>query len=758
MAGPCFLYRVVSIDKNSPLGTGSYGAVYKAKCDELECAAKVIHEALIINDPLNFHDEDEGRIVERFHQECHFLSELKHPNIVQYLGTHSEKPALGRPSVVLLMELMDESLTHHLEHLPNPLPFHIEIDICSDIALALAYLHANHIIHRDLTGNNVLLFAGKRAKVTDFGVSKFIDPNMLQHSSMSLCPGTQVYMPPEALEELRSPHYTVKLDCFSYGVLCIQIFTREFPKPAPRYEEINSPDTRQRIRGVVSENVRRKNHINMVNPDHSLLPTVLECLKDEERERPSSQELCHRLTLLKSETQYLESREHNTSNGETHDRTNGAHRCTVRRFERELENFRNRCDQLRTELESVQDDHRREITIKNNLIEQQSTRIANFEQDRYHKEQEHQLTEQGLRDEQRRCEGLRSQLSSLDQLLQEKNLNIQMLQNQVEELSQDVSLKSRLLREFQERKESFVKLELTWREGPNACVDLRREPDAVREGDMIYFKYFWGKSVYRYNIADESWWELPSCPVSSFSMAVLDNLLTVIGGKNSDLNPVNTLLSFSHKKWTSVFPSMQVARYWTISAHWECFLIVMGGEGRERKLLDDVEILNLETRQWNSVSSLPRPMDSATAAICGDHLYIGGGSQVGTSRYVVVCSLPNLLATVATPSTIREVSKERTWKQIDDFPLLKTALVSAKDFIFAVGGKDDSDLPSSAVYVFSAINDQWEKISDMKYARSSCFAISLPKNEIMVVGGINKQIEPEKTTIRLIEIALVKEQ
>ena len=66
-----FTYNVVVVDRSSPLGTGSYGAVYKAKCDELYCAAKVIHEALLLNNP-NYQGQGEARIIENFYRECHF--------------------------------------------------------------------------------------------------------------------------------------------------------------------------------------------------------------------------------------------------------------------------------------------------------------------------------------------------------------------------------------------------------------------------------------------------------------------------------------------------------------------------------------------------------------------------------------------------------------------------------------------------------------------------------------------------------------
>ena len=139
---------------------------------------------------------------------------------------------------VLLMELLDESLTKMLECLQQSLAYYIQVDICHDVALAIAYLHSNNI-HRDLSSNNVLIIAGRRAKVTDFGMSKLAGaaPTM---TPLTMCPGTLVYMPPEALRE--PPRYTMKLDCFSEGVIMIQVCTRLWPEPGPRTQLV--PDSR----------------------------------------------------------------------------------------------------------------------------------------------------------------------------------------------------------------------------------------------------------------------------------------------------------------------------------------------------------------------------------------------------------------------------------------------------------------------------------------------------------------------------------
>ena len=226
-----FRFKNVQLLKDQSLGIGSYLAVCKAKCNDLICAAKIIHPTLFNPTALQqIAPQREHRLpIRRFEQECEFMSAIRHPNIVQYLDifrdTDTRLP-------VLLMELMDDSLTHYLESSTQPIPYHIQVNICHDITLALSYLHSNNIIHRDLSSNNVLLCGNISvlAKVTDFGMARLGDINpQATHFTNTMCPGTDVYMPPEAVQD--KPVYTEKIDCFSFGVIIVQILTREFPKP-----------------------------------------------------------------------------------------------------------------------------------------------------------------------------------------------------------------------------------------------------------------------------------------------------------------------------------------------------------------------------------------------------------------------------------------------------------------------------------------------------------------------------------------------
>ena len=324
----CALLKMASvpdfvIHHKDILGSGSYGKVCKAKWGQLPCAAKLLHDSLI----QYCFSYAGNRIVAKFQQECQFLSTIQHPNIVQYLATVTDSQS---PWPALLMELMDESLTKFLGRSTGPLPYHSQLNICYDVALALSYLHSlrpNAIIHRDLSSNNVLLIGeGSRAKVTDFGMSKLVDmfskqppppgtvaPQLLTGAAslgtvppqpMTQYPGTLVYMPPEASVD----NYTTMLDCFSFGVLTIQILTKNFPNPGPRIVHNTIWTVPINVVSIpICEVDRRRNDIVLVDQSHSLRPMALACLKDRDTERPTADQLCDNLASLKTEQDYTRS-------------------------------------------------------------------------------------------------------------------------------------------------------------------------------------------------------------------------------------------------------------------------------------------------------------------------------------------------------------------------------------------------------------------------------------------------------------------
>ena len=265
-----FLYQGFYIKKEVCLGSGLYGEVYKADCDQLPCAAKILH-----NHP------DRDTILNKIEQERALLGSIRHPYIAHFLDITLD-PETKQP--VLLMELLDESLTALLERSqPQPLAYHIQVDISHDMALAVAYLHSKNIIHRDLSSNNVLIIAGRRAKVTDFCMFGIDVSDADNHApimtSLTEQPKCLDYMPPEALR--KPPNHTKKLDCYSEGVIMMQICTLRPP-----------------------ERAERMNHMELISSTHPFLPIINKCFNTEEKDRPSAADVCDSLSKLKAATEY----------------------------------------------------------------------------------------------------------------------------------------------------------------------------------------------------------------------------------------------------------------------------------------------------------------------------------------------------------------------------------------------------------------------------------------------------------------------
>ena len=404
-----FAYHNIQLYKSESLGSGSYGGVCKAT-DGLLCAAKIMHPTLF-----DLCDPGTDSYLCKFREECHLLSLARHPNVVQYLATYYD-PDTRLP--VLLMEFCDESLTAFLEQSPRPLSYHLQLNICLDIALALVYLHSNGLIHRDLTGNNVLMIARTRAKITDFGMSKIATGNP-RMTALTLCPGNLLYMSPEALDEAKS--YTAKLDIFSFGVIVIQILTRQFPNPTDRFQTIHDPRYDKEVRLVVPETERRQAHLQLIPDTHSLKPLALQCLK-KEMQRPSALQLSERLSELKQAPQYTDSMHQAQNSSEIqqlHQQLEGQRILTEAKT-REASEHQARCTQLQriVEAKDRQLQENQQIIETKDLEIQENQRILATNQHAIEtKEKQLQQTQQQLRDSQKVVEQFQQSLQHKDKTI-----------------------------------------------------------------------------------------------------------------------------------------------------------------------------------------------------------------------------------------------------------------------------------------------------------------------------------------------------
>ena len=262
------------------LGHGSYATVLELEYMGLKCAGKKIHELLL-------RQGDTSYTVRRFEEECRLLSQVRHPNIVQFLGVYFQQ---GVRVPILVMEFLPTNLTSCIEQY-GILPKEISYSILHDVALGLCYLHSQTppIIHRDLSSNNVLLTPNLIAKISDLGVARILDITPLQVSHMTQTPGTPAYMPPEVM--VANPNYNKSVDEFSYGIMMIHIFSGRWPEPqiGP-----NRTETDGRLIPV-TEAERREVFLQAIGNDHPLMDLVLKCINNHPQTRAHASEIVVRL-------------------------------------------------------------------------------------------------------------------------------------------------------------------------------------------------------------------------------------------------------------------------------------------------------------------------------------------------------------------------------------------------------------------------------------------------------------------------------
>ena len=114
-------------------------------------------------------------------------------------------------------------------------------------------------------------------------MSKIFDIQQIQQALHTAAPGTQAYMPPEALSP--TPQYGTKLDVFSFGVLSLYTANQEFPSVH------EPPMTTTVVRNKEVQIFKRKHWIDKMGVDHPLYHLAVQCLQDHPDQRPSTKVL-----------------------------------------------------------------------------------------------------------------------------------------------------------------------------------------------------------------------------------------------------------------------------------------------------------------------------------------------------------------------------------------------------------------------------------------------------------------------------------
>ena len=264
----------LTIFTDDKIGLGAFGVVFKGSYEFRPCAVKVLHAvAMQIQTDLPAGQENETANT-AFERECEFLKSFQHPNVVQHLSTDKHPKSGG---TVLVTELMNCNLKSYLSSLgEKSLTSHCQVMLSKDIASGLTYIHSRQIIHRDLCGDNILLTLHQPvplAKISDFGMSRLIDPSQMSHTLTAV--GHRMgYLPSEALRQ-KGEKYDNSLDVFSLGVIMTQIVCKV-----------------ETVKTVKD----RLFHVSQIPGTHNLEKLIKDCLLEDMKSRPPANVICELCT------------------------------------------------------------------------------------------------------------------------------------------------------------------------------------------------------------------------------------------------------------------------------------------------------------------------------------------------------------------------------------------------------------------------------------------------------------------------------
>ena len=225
----------------------------------------------------------------KFISEFHILQRLKHDHIVEYYGYHIHSE---HRSPVLIMECLEINLHNFLvSDSHKHLPLARKVNLLYGIAQGLKYLHSMSIIHRDLTATNVLLDSRATPKISDFGNSCVTGTDLgseLYTQSLTTCPGTFVYMAPEALS---STDYGTEIDIFSFGHLSLFVGIQMSPTHLPHPTECDDDNKVHAYNEVQRRQKFFKHLYENLQEEHPLVKLIEKCLHNKPSRRPKAIDL-----------------------------------------------------------------------------------------------------------------------------------------------------------------------------------------------------------------------------------------------------------------------------------------------------------------------------------------------------------------------------------------------------------------------------------------------------------------------------------
>ena len=191
------------------VGTGGMADVYKSKDHTLNryVAVKVLKQEFSEN----------ANFVSKFRVEAQAAAGLMHPNIVNVYDVGEEKGIY-----YIVMELVDGITLKNYIGKKGNLGYKEAVTIALQVSMGLEAAHRNHIIHRDIKPQNIIISREGKVKVTDFGIAKAATSDTITSNVM----GSVHYTSPE---QARGGFSDEKSDVYSLGVTLYEMLTGEVP-------------------------------------------------------------------------------------------------------------------------------------------------------------------------------------------------------------------------------------------------------------------------------------------------------------------------------------------------------------------------------------------------------------------------------------------------------------------------------------------------------------------------------------------------
>ncbi|XP_038987080.1 integrin-linked protein kinase 1-like isoform X2 [Phoenix dactylifera] len=230
-------------------------------------------------------DEDKIRA---FRDELALLQQIRHPNVVQFLGAVTQ----SSPMMIVTEYLPKGDLCYFLKR-KGALKPALAVLFALDIARGMNYLHEHKpeaIIHRDLEPSNILRDDSGHLKVADFGVSKLLKVAKTVREDRPLtCQDTACrYMAPEVFQ---NEEYDTKVDIFSFSLILQEMI--EGCSPFARIQDNEVPK-------AYASKERPPFRASPKLYAHGLKELIEQCWSENPADRPTFREIIGRLTIIQA--------------------------------------------------------------------------------------------------------------------------------------------------------------------------------------------------------------------------------------------------------------------------------------------------------------------------------------------------------------------------------------------------------------------------------------------------------------------------